>query len=62
MKVNLINLPKIISSENSGAATTDPLWFVLHQMGLKLLYQGLTLIMKYFDSIMTGQLNQVTNN
>ena len=34
-----VNLPKIITSENSGAASTDPLLFVLHQLGLKLLNQ-----------------------
>ena len=44
MKVNLVNLPKIITSDNSGAASTDPLLFVLHQMGLKLLNLGYTLI------------------
>ena len=35
-----INLPKIITSENSGTASTDPLSFVLYQTGLKLLNQG----------------------
>ena len=35
-----INLPKIITSENSGVALTDPLLFVLHQIVLKLLDQG----------------------
>ena len=57
-----VNLPKIITSENSGVVSTDPLLFVLHQIDLKILNQGLTLTMKYFDSIMTGQLNLVTNN
>ena len=54
MKVNLL---KIITSENSGAATIDPLSLVLHQIASKLLNLGLTCTMKYFDSIMTGQLN-----
>ena len=31
-----VNLPKIITSENSGAASTDPLTFVLHQSRLNL--------------------------
>ena len=58
----MINLPKIITSKNSGAATLDPLSFALHQIDSKFLNLDLTLTMKYFDSIMTGQLNQVTNN
>ena len=57
-----VNLPKTITSENSGAATIDPLSFMLHQIDSKSLIEGLTLIMKLFDSIMTGQLNQVTDN
>ena len=40
MKVNLVSLTKIITSENYGAANTDPLSFVLHQIGLKLLNLG----------------------
>ena len=55
-----VNLPKIITSENPGVATIDPLSFVLHQIDLNLLNLGLTLTMK--NVIMTGQLNQVTNN
>ena len=31
-----VNLPKIIISENSGAVSTDPLLFVLHQSRLNL--------------------------
>ena len=31
-----VNLPKIITSENSGEASTDPLSFVLHQSMLNL--------------------------
>ena len=31
-----VNLPKIITSENSGAASRDPLSFVLHQSRLNL--------------------------
>ena len=31
----MVNLPKIITSENSGAATIDPLSFVLHQIDKK---------------------------
>ena len=57
-----VNLPKIITSENSGATTIDPLSFVLHQIGLKLLNIGLTSTIKYFDSIMTDQLNLEKNN
>ena len=40
MKATLVNLPKIITSENSDAAPIDPLSFVLHQIGLKLLNLG----------------------
>ena len=57
-----VNLPKIITSENSGVVTIDPQSFMLHHIDLKLLNPGLTFIKKYFDSIMTGQLNQVSNN
>ena len=32
-----VNLTKIITSENSGTATIDPLLFVLHQKDSKLL-------------------------
>ena len=35
-----VNLPKIISSENSGAASTNPLSFVFHKIDWKLLNQG----------------------
>ena len=35
-----VNLQKIITSENSGAALTDTLSFLLHQIGLKLLNLG----------------------
>ena len=56
-----VNLPKIITSENSGVATIDPLSFVLHEID-KLLNLGLTLTKKYFDSIMTNQLNRVSNH
>ena len=35
-----VNLPKIITSENSGAASTDPLLFVFYQIDWKLLNQG----------------------
>ena len=52
-----LNLPKIVTSENFGAATIDPLSLVLHQINSKLLNLGFTLTMKYLDSIMTGQLN-----
>ena len=31
-----VNLPKVIISENSGATSTDPLSFVLHQSRLNL--------------------------
>ena len=57
-----VNLPKIFTAENSGAATIDALSFVLHQIDSKSLNLVLTITMKYFDSIMTDQLNQVTNN
>ena len=57
-----VNLPKIITSENSVMATIDPLSFVLHQIDSKSLIEGSTFIMKLFDSIMAGQLNQVTDN
>ena len=57
-----VNLPKIVSSENSDAATIDPLSFVLHQIDSKSIIEGLTFTMIIFDSIMTGQLNQVSNN
>ena len=40
MKVNLVNLPKIVTSGNFGAATIDSILFVLYQIGLKLLNQG----------------------
>ena len=56
-----VNLPKIVALEKSGTATIDPLSFVLHQINLKSLNLGLTLTMKFFNSIMTGQ-NQVSNN
>ena len=49
-----VNLPKIITLENSGMATIDPLSFVLHQIDSKLLNHSLTLIIKFFNSIMTG--------
>ena len=55
-------LPKAVALEKSGAATLNPLSFVLHQIGSKSLNLGLTLTIKLFDSIMTGQLNQVSNN
>ena len=48
--------------EKSGTATIDPLLFVLHQIDSKLFNLGLTSAMNFFDSIMTGQLNQVSNN
>ena len=57
-----VNFPKIVTSENSGAVTIDPLLFVLHQIDSKSLNLGLTLTIQFFDSIMTGQLNQVSNN
>ena len=57
-----VNLPKIIILQNSGAATIDPLSFVLHQIDSKSLNLGLILSMKYFDRILTDQLNQVSNN
>ena len=57
-----VNLSKIVTLEESGVATIDPLSFVLHQINLKSLIKGVTLTMKFFDSIMTGQLNQVLNN
>ena len=60
MKVILVNLPKKITSENSRVTSTN--LFLLQEICLKLLNQGLTLIMKYFNSIMTGQLDEVTNN
>ena len=58
----MVNFPKIIASENSGAATIDPISFVLHQIDSKSLNLGLTLTMKYFNNIMSGQLNHVSNN
>ena len=51
------NLPKMVTSENSGAATIDPLSFVLHQINSDSFNLGSILTMKYLDSIMTGQLN-----
>ena len=57
-----VNLPKRITTENFVVATKDPLSFVLHQKDSKLLNLDYTLFMKYFNSIMTGQLNSVTNN
>ena len=57
-----VNLPKLITLEKSGAAIIDPILFVLHQIDLKSLNLGLSLTMKYFNSITTGQLNQVSNN
>ena len=48
-----VNLPKIITSANSGKATIDPLLFMLHQIDSKSLNLGLTLTMNDFDSIMT---------
>ena len=33
-----VNFPKIVTSENSGAATIDPLSFVLHQIDSKSLF------------------------
>ena len=56
-----VNLPKMVSLEKSGAATIDQLSFVLHQIDSKLIIEGLTVTMKFFNSIMTGQLNQVSN-
>ena len=56
------NLPEVLTLEKSGAATIDPVSFVLHQIDSNILNLDLTLTMKYFDSIMTGQLNQVTSN
>ena len=35
---------------------------MLHQIDSNSLIGGLILIMKFFNSIMTGQLNQVSNN
>ena len=57
-----VSLPKIITSEISGAATIDTLSFVLHQIDSKLINLGFTLSIKYSDSIMTDQLNQVTHH
>ena len=58
----MVNLPKMVALGKSGAATTDPLLFVLHQIDSKSLIVGLALTIKFFDSIMTGQLNKVSNN
>ena len=57
-----VNLPKLITSEKSGAQTIGPLSFVLHEIDLKSLNLGLTLTMKYFNGHMTGHLDQVTDN
>ena len=57
----MVNLPKIVTSEYSGVATIDPL-FMFYQIYLKSLIEGLTFTMKFFDSIMTGQHCQETNN
>ena len=55
-----VNLPKIVTWVNTGVATIDPL-FMFHQIDSKPFIESWTLTMKFFDSIMTGQLNQVTN-
>ena len=57
-----VKLPKIVTSESSGASTIDPLSFVLHQIDLKLLIKVFTLTKKFLDNIMTSQLNQVSIN
>ena len=57
-----VNLPKIVNLEKSDAATIDPLLFVLHQLDSNSFIEDLTLTIKIFDSIMTGQLNQVSND
>ena len=43
----MVNLSKIVTSENSGAATIDPISFVLHQIDSKSLIEDLTLTMKF---------------
>ena len=60
--IKKVNLPKIVTLEKSGAAVINPLSFASQQIDSKSLIESLTLTIKFFDSIMIGQLNQVPNN